>query len=270
MTARYVTRAVLQGLEAELTEHDEAVLRRVSELRFATGEQLRRMHFDEADKQASARAARRALLRLTHLDCLQRLPRRVGGARRGSAAYVYHLGLAGHRLAMERDWQPMRRRRRSLIPGTLFVAHSLQVAELHTVLTEADRAGRLELLELAAEPACWRSFTGVRGQAVRLKPDSFGRFGVGEYEDSYWFEVDMGTEGSAAIDRQLKHYLRYQATGQIQAERGVFPKVLWLTPSPERAAVIGECIEGLPRADREPFVAAPFADLMTTLTDPED
>jgi hypothetical protein len=270
MTARYVTRALLRELEAELTEHDEAVLRRVSELRFATGEQLRRMHFAEADMQASARAARRALLRLTRLDCLQRLPRQVGGVRRGSAAYVYHLGLAGHRLAMERGWQPMRRRRRSLIPGTLFVAHSLRVAELHTVLIEADRAGRLELLELAAEPACWRRFTGVRGQAARLKPDSFGRFGIGEYEDSYWFEVDMGTEGSAAIDRQLRHYLSYQATGQIQAERGVFPKVLWLAPSQERAAVIGECVEALPALEREPFAAAPFTDLMATLTDPDN
>jgi len=268
MTARYVTRAVLHELEAELTEHDEALLRRVSELRFVSGDQLRRMHF--ADVQDSARAARRALLRLTRLDCLQRLPRQVGGIRRGSAAYVYHLGLAGHRLAMERGWQPMRRRRRSLVPGTLFVAHSLQVAELHTVLVEADRSGRLELLELAAEPACWHSFTGVRGQAARLKPDSFGSFGIGEFEDSYWFEVDMGTEGSAAISRQLRRYLSYQAVGQIQAERGVFPKVLWLAPSPERAAVISECIRWLPRADREPFVAAPFADLMTTLIDAED
>jgi hypothetical protein len=223
---------------------------------------------DSADPASNARAARRALLRLTNLDCLARLPRRVGGVRSGSGGFVYHLGIAGQRLAMERGWQPMRRRRRSLAAGTLFLAHSLQVAELHTLLHEADRAGRLELLELVAEPACWRSYAGGRGQATTLKPDSFGRFGIGEFEDSYWFEVDMGTEGSGAIERQLKRYLGYQASGQIQAERGVFPKVLWLAPTPERAAAIGECIGRLPRRGREPFTAAPFAELITTLTDP--
>ena len=166
---------------------------------------------------------------------------------------------------MERGWQPMRRRRRSLVPGTMFVAHSLQVAELHTLLREADRAKRIELLELVAEPACWRSYAGRRGQAALLKPDSFGRFGAGEFEDSYWFEVDMGTEGSAAIDRQLRRYLDYQDSGQIQAERGVFPRVLWTTPSPERAAMIGECIGQLPASKREPFVALPFAEVLNVL-----
>jgi hypothetical protein len=266
MTARYMTAAATRALEARLTERDNAVLKSVSDLRFMTGDQLARMHFDGTNQ----RTARRALLRLVRLDVLARLPRVVGGVRSGSGGFVYHLGLAGYRLAVERGWQPMRRRRRSLAPGTLFLAHSLQVAELHTLLIEADRSGRLELLELAAEPACWQSLAGNRGQAATLKPDSFGRFGIGDFEDSYWFEVDMGTEGSGAIDRQLRRYLDYQASGRVQAERGVFPRVLWLTPSPERAAVIGECIERLPKADREPFTAAPFVDLITTLTNPKD
>jgi hypothetical protein len=133
---------------------------------------------------------------------------------------------------------------------------------------EANRSGRLELLELAAEPACWQSLAGNRGQVATLKPDSFGRFGIGDFEDSYWLEVDMGTEGSGAIDRQLRRYLDYQASGRIQAELGVFPRALWLTPDAERAAVIGECIKRLPSLGREPFMAAPFADLITTLTDP--
>jgi hypothetical protein len=265
MTARYMTTAAVQALEARLTERDIAVLKSVSGLRFMSGAQLARMYFDGADQ----RTARGALLRLVRLDVLARLPRAVGGVRAGSGGFVYHLGLAGYRVAMERGWQPMRRRRRSLVPGTLFLAHSLQVAELHTLLIEADRSGRLELLELAAEPACWQSYTGNRGQAATLKPDSFGRFGVGDFEDSYWFEVDMGTEGGGAIDRQLRRYLDYQASGLIQAERGVFPRVLWLTPSPERAEAIGECIERLPKTGHEPFTAAPFADLITTLTGPQ-
>ncbi len=265
MTACYVTAAAVQALEARLTERDNAVLKSVSGLRFMSGAQLARMHFDGADP----RTARRALLRLVGLDVLARLPRVVGGVRSGSGGFVYHLGLAGYRVAMERGWQPMRRRRRSLVPGTLFLAHSLQVAELHTLLIEADRSGRLELLELAAEPACWQSLAGNRGQVATLKPDSFGRFGIGDFEDSYWFEVDMGTEGGGAIDRQLRRYLDFQSSGRIQAERGVFPRVLWLTPDAERAAVIGECIKQLPKTGREPFTAAPFAGVIATLTNPQ-
>jgi hypothetical protein len=270
MTARYVTAATVQALEARLSERDYAVLKSVSDLRFMSGAQLARMHFDGDGSAVRTRTARRTLLRLVRLDVLARLPRIIGGVRSGSGGFVYCLGLAGYRVAMERGWQPLRRRRRSLAPGTLFLAHSLQVAELHTLLIEADRSGRLELLELAAEPACWQSLAGNRGQAATLKPDSFGRFGIGDFEDSYWFEVDMGTEGSGAIDRQLRRYLDCQASGRIQAERGVFPRVLWLAPDAERAAVIGESIERLPRLGREPFTAAPFAELLTTLADPQE
>lgn len=267
MTARRnVTAAVLDSLRELLAERDVRLLQTVCELRFLSGDQLTRLYFfDSDDATANARAARRALLRLTRLDCLARLTRRVGGVRSGSGGFVYHLGIAGQRLAMERGWQPMRRRRRSLVPGTMFLAHTLQVAELHTLLILADRAERLELLELVAEPTCWRSYTGSRGQAATLKPDSFGRLGAGQFEDSYWFEVDMGTEGSAAIDRQLRRYLVYQASGQFQAERGVFPRVLWLTPSAERAAVIEGCIGQLPSDKREPFGVRPFADLLEYL-----
>jgi len=268
MTARYATAAVVQALEARLSERDNAVLRSVSDLRFVSGAQLARMHFAGGDDSAlSARNARRALLRLVRLDVLARLPRAVGGVRSGSAGFVYHLGLAGQRLAAERGWQTKHRGRRPHVPGRLFLAHSLQVAELHTLLIEADRSGRLELLELAAEPACWRSCGGAGGQQRILKPDSYVRLGAGEYEDSWFIEVDMGSEGSQALERKLGDYLAYEASGTEQAERGVFPKALWLAPDAERAAVIGECIERLPRSAGRLFAVAPFADLLGVVTD---
>jgi len=256
--ARYATKAALRELEAQLTEHDEAVLRRVSDLRFVTGDQLRRLHFADIDVRASARAARRALLRLTRLDCLQRLPRQIGGARRGSAGFVYHLGLAGQRLAIERSWLPKHRTRGPQIPGTLFLAHSLQIAELHTLLVEADRARRIELLQLEAEPASQRWYGGAVGPQRTLKPDSYARLGVGEFEDSYFVEVDMATEGSSALERKLRQYVEYEATGLEQAEHGVFPKALWLTPDGKRATAIAACIERLPHSAQELFVVTPF------------
>jgi len=267
VTAHRVSAAVMRDLANRLSEHDQAVLHRVSELRFVSGSQLARLHFAQTENPAAnARAARRALLRLTRLGVLERLPRVVGGVRSGSAGFIYRLGLAGQRLAIERGWQPERRGRRSVVPGTLFLGHCLQVAELHTLLVEADRSGRIELLELRAEPACWRSYGGVGAQRATLKPDSYARLGAGDFEDSFFLEVDRGTEGSRALDRQLKLYLDYEASGQEQAERGVFPKTLWLAPSAERVTTIEGCIARLPLAARELFEVALFADAVRVVS----
>lgn len=267
MTAGYATAAALARVQRVLTERDEAVVRCVAELHFVSGEQVARMHFPDADPEARARAARRALLRLVRLGCLVRLPRSIGGVRAGSAGFVYVLGLVGQHLAVLRGWQPPRRPRRSHVPGTLFLMHALQVAELHTLLVEADREGRLELLELSAEPACHRQYAGGIGSSgsVTLKPDSFMRLGVGEFEDSYFIEVDMGTEGSRTIVSKLRAYLAYQASGTEQAARGVFPKTLWLVPGEARAEAIQGCIRRLPQTSRELFAVTTFDAALTAL-----
>ncbi len=259
MTRRYMTANACRDLAAKLSARDLAVLQQVSELRFVTGAQLARLCFaDSTDPTANARAARRSLLRLVRLGVLARLPRPIGGVRAGSAGFVYYLGLGGQRLAELRGWQPERPRRRSQVPGTMFVRHSLQVAELHARLIEADRSGRFELLELVAEPTSWRAFGGVGSQRDWLKPDSYVRLGLGAYEDSYFVEVDRGTEGSRALERQLDCYVRYWLLGQEQADRGVFPKVLWLSTTDERVQVIRACIGSLPEARRGLFAVAPF------------
>jgi hypothetical protein len=266
MTGRYLTATRLHELEAKLTERDLSLLRFVTDLRFMSGAQLTRLCFAAGDDPlAEARAARRALLRLTRLDVLARLPRPVGGVRAGSAGFVYHLGLAGQRLSIERGLLPERRGRRSTSPGTLFVRHALQVAELHTRLTEADRSRRFELLELAAEPACWRSYGGIGGQRLTLKPDSYVRLGVGAYEHSYFIEVDRGTEGTRALTTQMQHYVSYHHSGHEQAAHGVFPKVLWLAPSDQRASVMAACVRRLPKTGRELFGVASFDEALTVM-----
>jgi hypothetical protein len=268
MTRRYVSAATHREQVSQLVERDLEVIKRVSDLRFVTGSQLARLCFAGTDDlTVNGRAARRALQRLVRLGLLERLPRQVGGVRSGSAGFVYHLGIGGQRLTVERGWQPERRRRRSLTPGTLFVRHALAVSELHTLLIESDRSRRFELLELAGEPTCWRSFGGVSGQAQTLKPDSFVRLGLGAYEDSYFIEVDRGTEGSRTIVRQLEVYIAYALSGQEQAERGVLPLTLWLAPDSKRVATIEDSVARLPRADRELFQIARFEEVLTVLGD---
>lgn len=270
MSRRYLTAARHRDLAAQLVARDLDVLQRVSELRFVSGDQLTRLCFvGSADPASSARrAARRALLRLTRLGLLERLPRTVGGVRAGSAGFVYRLCVSGQRLAIERGWQPEGRRRRSLVPGTLFLRHTLHVAELHTQLIEGDRSRRIELLELAAEPASWRRYSGNGGQRCVLKPDSYLRIANAEYEDSYFIEVDRGTEGSRALERQLQAYVAYYRSGAEQAERGVFPRVLWLAPDERRAGVIGESVQRL-QAGRELFQVAGFEQATEVLISAE-
>lgn len=268
MRDRYVTAAAAQAAMSRLSERDWQVIKHVATLRFVSGDQLARLCFPDVTAAASARAARRALLRLTRLDVLERLPRRVGGVRAGSAGYVYRLGLVGHRLSVGAGWLPGRHRRRSQVPGTLFLAHTLHVAELHTRLVECERSGAIELLALEAEPSCWRGLNGAQSQC--LKPDSYVRLGLGPYEDSYFIEVDRATEGSQALNRQLAAYVRYYRSGQEQATHGVFPRVLWTAPNEPRRAAIEACIDSLPRAERELFNAARFEDAIPLLTAAND
>ena len=98
---------------------------------------------------------------------LLRLPRIMGGARAGSAGFVYGLDTAGARLTAPGD-----RRRQPWNVGLPFLAHSLAVTELYVRLVEAHRLGTFELASFTGEPACWRSFSGPGGGRVTLQPDA--------------------------------------------------------------------------------------------------
>jgi hypothetical protein len=97
--------------------------------------------------------------------------------------------------------------------------------------------------------------------------DSFVRLGLGDFEYSYFIEVDRTTSGSRAIGSQLERYVGYYASGQEQAEHGVFPRVLWLAPDDRRAEAIGGCIEHL-RSGRELFELAVFEAALDAMVPP--
>lgn len=260
MSKPYMTAARLRALDARLSDGDRAALRRVAELRFVSGGQLGRLDFPDVP----GRTVREALLRLKRLDVLERLPRSVGGVRAGSSGYVYRLGAAGQRVAALHGWTASKSGWRAHVPGTLFVTHALKTAELHVLLVEADRAGRIELVELAGEAGSRRRYGGPLGPRV-LKPDSFARLGQGDYELVYFIEVDMGTEGSRALLTKLRQYAEYEATGREQDACGVFPLTLWLIPDTERIEVIQDCIGRLPYPARSLFQVAPFTEVEAVL-----
>ncbi len=123
-------------------------------------------------------------------------------------------------------------------------------------LREAERAGRVELLAFDAEPACWRPYTRLGGAAGVLKPDAFVRLGVGEYEDSFLVEVDLGTEHRGQLTRQHHAYGEYFRAGVEQAKTGVFPGVLWIVPDARRVALLMDIQRGLPAQARRLFTVA--------------
>ena len=243
-----LTTAGLLALGADLSERERTVILAVAKLRLMTHAQLAALLALSADASpiSTARIARRILARLTDAGVLARLERRVGGVRAGSAGYVYYLGPAGQRLVAYWQGRGLTRGRFRPEPGGRYVRHRLAVSELYVQTRRAANEGRCELLAFDAEPDCWRSAVDGFGGRTLLKPDAFVRLGLGAYEDSFFIEVDLGSESRSVIANKTRAYLDYFHGGTEQAEHGVFPRVLLLTTTAARRAVLSEVCSRLP------------------------
>ena len=63
-----------------------------------------------------------------------------------------------------------------------------------------------------------------------------------EYEDSWFIELDRGTESLPTLLKKCAQYARYHQSGREQANHGVFPAVLWVVPDERRAGVLATAI----------------------------
>ncbi len=240
-----LSRKGLLLLADDLSTRDQEIVELVGRFGVVSGKQVERLFFASGSEAASnARLARRSLARLTDRRVLIRLERRIGGVRAGSAGTVYRLGAVGDRLV--RLWRGEGGRgRTSQEPGRLFVRHGLAITETYARLREAERGGALELFAFDPEPASWRPFAGAGGRQV-LKPDAFTHLGLREYEDRYFIEIDCGTEGRGALAAKCRTYLAYFRAGVEQAERGVFPRIVWITTTERRVSLIVDVCASLP------------------------
>src|SRR5436305_924378 len=202
MSASIGRRARAQ-LGHELSERDIAVIRAVREHRFLTARQIEQLHFsDHASPEAGARICRRVLARLTNERLLARLERRVGGVRAGSASYVYALGSAGGQIL---DGA----RNRVTEPSSLFLDHTLAIAEARLALEVAARDRFFDLVEVEIEPSCWRRYSGPGGAPATVKPDLYVVTAREDFEDCWFLEIDRNTESPAAISRKCRAYDLY-------------------------------------------------------------
>ena len=219
----YVTQARLSELRSALDDQDHQILDIVGRFRLVTGTQLTRIF--TAGSPGELRSMQRRTRRLVQWQVLDRLHRRVGGVRAGSAGQIFRLGAASRRL-QEIDQRPSSRE-----PGERFVTHTLEITELFVQLTDAERAGDLRLVRFDPEPIAWRRWNGPSGETRWLRPDAFC---VVEHERtrSFWFiEIDMATETIPTVLRKMNRYADYLTTGTEQDRLGgVFPRVLWHAP----------------------------------------
>lgn len=235
-----VSAAKARRIARSLSDTDCRVIDTLATVTVATGGQLRRLHWPDSD--SGRRLARRHLAALSRQRVIARLDRRVGGSRPGSDSYTYRLDVVGQRLV---DEGAIRRFRRPWTPGHAYLAHAVAVTECFVVLSELERDGRLELLAFEAEPACWRSYATVDGRPQLLKPDAFAVTAHGEWELRHFIEVDRATEHPARITAKAQAYVDYWQSGSEQRRHGVFPKVLWVAPDGQRAAVIAGALARL-------------------------
>ncbi|WP_166786118.1 replication-relaxation family protein [Cryobacterium lyxosi] len=229
-----------------LTVRDLALLQDIEQFRLLSTRQIQRLHFGvgHATISAATRGTVRVLGRLEERGFLVRLKRRIGGIKHGSSGNVWQLSATGERLlrALRGDGA----RRRFVEPGAPFTDHTLEVADLAVRLREAARDRRFDLLELDAEPECWRGFTASHGGPLWLKPDLYVVTANAVVEEHAFVEVDRGTEHMPAILRKCAVYLRYFQTGNEQHRQGVFPAIVWVVPSEQRAAKLRTSIRGDP------------------------
>jgi hypothetical protein len=249
--------ARLVALADGLPLRDRQIVETVARLSLVSGGQLVDLFFESVPNPSTrSRRARRVLGRLVEERVLDRLERRRGGAGGGSSAWVYALGPAGRRMIAYWAGEGLPRSRSAYEPSAIWTAHTLAVSDLYVQLRAAERAGRVELLAFDAEPACWRRYTRLGGTVGVLKPDAYIRLGVGEFEDSFFIEMDLGSERRGQLTRQHHAYREYFRAGVEQTKTGIFPGVMWIVPDRQRVALLSDIHRGLPEQTRRLFTVA--------------
>ncbi len=243
MSGKYLSKKRLAELDRLLSEKDKAILRSLQNCRYLCTAQIQRLHY-EGSKNPTAgglRAANWGTAKLRGYGLIDALERRVGGVRAGSKSYVWTLTESGVNLLNlnNEDYTP---RKRSFEPSLNFMKHTLAVSETFVQLTEICRRDHLECVRADMEPSCWRPHTDADGKPATMKPDMFAITGNGEFEDSWFIEVDMNTESPSVILEKCRRYVHYYRTGLEQKQYGVFPLVVWLVYSENRKAKLQQYI----------------------------
>ena len=253
----------LRDLSQRLSPRDKSILAALKKYRFLFTNQIQRLYFTESEsKRTNSINANRALKKLREYGIIAPLKRRIGGFKAGSSSMIWHLTEGGYRLlAMENAEQHSRKRFEE--PSTMFLEHTLAIAETAVQLSAICTASEdISLKTIDPEPSCWRPFKD-NGRQVFLKPDLYAAtvtdYGYDrKYEDSWFIEMDLGTEAPTQVVEKCQAYLRYYNTGIEQNAKGVFPVVVWLVKGEARKQKLRQYIrENLPPQPKMFLVITP-------------
>jgi hypothetical protein len=262
-----VSVARLLALAEGMPPRDREIVQAVARLTVVSGAQIINLFFSDIPEALTrARRSRRILGRLSEQRVLERLERpRLGGSGGGSAAWVYALGPVGRRLVAYWSGAGLPRSRKQEEPSITWTAHRLAVSDLYVKLRQVEREGQIELMAFDAEPACWRTYTRLGGAPGVLKPDAYVRLGIGEYEDSFLVEVDLGSERRGQLTRQFKAHGEYFRSGVEQSNTGIFPAVVWIVPDRKRAMLFEDIAGRLPEQLRALFTITTAENALNVL-----
>jgi hypothetical protein len=235
---RRITTAHLAALADQLSDRDRAILTDLEHTRVFTGAQLQRLRFAPIDTASRARDRRRVLQRLTDLDLVSMLNRRIGGIRAGSSGHIYTLTPAGRRLlALQHGQQLSKRLRRARTPGAPFLDHALAISDIYVTLVESSRNQNFHMPTFDTEPACWHP----AGHGSYLHPDAYLVLATPTHQDCWWLEIDQATESLPRITRKCHLYLGFLTHGGVGPDT-VPPRILFTTPDTDRSDAIQKVI----------------------------
>lgn len=252
MTVQRISPAQVDWVRERLVPRDWQIVEAVNELRLLSGQEIERLFFSGLASGRSRIASRsRALQRLVGWRVLTPLPRRIGGAGRGSTGLAFALDSTGQRLMRERLLAAGKqaRVRHPGQPTERTVRHILAVSEACVSLSELGREHDFAVEQFQAEPGSW----WPNGLGGWIKPDAYARLAMQGVRDHWWLEIDLATESLPAVSRQLETYLDFLGRGQLGPGK-TMPRVAIATTTPARQAAITALVNHLP---------SPAADLFS-------
>ncbi|PIF02665.1 MAG: hypothetical protein CR979_00980 [Propionibacterium sp.] len=246
-----ISKNQLLTIAKQLSDTQASILGLLGSHRFATTDQLARYHQPlYKSKNSAIRQTNRTTKHLANLGLIRHLNRRIGGSRSGSSGYIWHLTEAGQRLAGIDPKDPLphlRPTNRWREPSLTFLTHTLAVTEVRIIFEETSHNQPLKIVSVETEPACWRQHISDYGQTETLKPDIAIITKQANYEDHWWCEIDLGSENPARITQKALTYLNHYNYGIEQQTRGIFPKVLWITPTKTRCNQLQKILTTSPK-----------------------
>lgn len=185
--------------------------------------------------------AKRILHRLTQRGLVALTPRLVGGTGGGEARVAYLLTPAGYRLVF-----PHAPGRRTPSRGTFLMRHALTTTDVALAFRRAasERGHRVVAWEVDSQ-AAQRLGTGL------VIPDAHLVYATAARELDAFIEVDLATERNRFFIGKISRYLELYRSGSWRQSLAVWPLVLTITLSEERALALRRATEALLSAQRD-------------------